>query len=261
MRRADESMGSGFAQHGKLREILRPAKRTAALAALSALLWSLPGCQSITGSPSLSQIRIVDASPNSPGMDIYEGPNVIAYNLGFGTITSYVPVVPGVYSMLADEASTRTQLVAATARIGASQQYTLLISNVAASLQAQVLTDQSSAAPTGEVSFRFIDEAVQIGSVDVYLVPSGSKLADVNPFLTNVAFSTVNGYLNLPVGNYAVYILAAGTTTVLYTGNDVKYSAGSARTFIVLDQQVLNKPAANVITAVDYDSPTVVPTA
>lgn len=239
--------------------LLRLPRKLAAAFSLAALSCLLPGCQSITGSPSLSQIRIIDASPNAPGLDIYQGTSAIAYNLGFGTITSYVPVVPGTYSISADTSNTRTQLVSSTARIGAAQQYTVLISNVAASLQEIVLTDQSSAAPTGEVSFRFIDEATQIGAVDVYLVPKGAKLADVNPFITGITFSTVNGYLTLPVGDYAVAILASGTTTALYTGNVVNYSAGSARTFIILDEQVLNKPAATVITADDYDSPTAVP--
>ncbi len=235
------------------------AGRLAAACSLAAIACLLPGCQSITGSPSLSQIRIIDASPNAPGLDIYQGSSAIAYNLGFGTITSYVPVVPGTYSISADASNTRTPLVTSRASIGAAQQYTVLISDVAANLQETVLADQSTSAPTGELSFRFIDEATQLGAVDIYLVPKGAKLADVNPFLTGMTFSSVNGYLTLPVGDYAVAVVASGTTTVLYTGNVVSYAAGSARTFVILDEQVLNKPAATVITADDYDSPTVLP--
>ncbi len=242
-------------RNGLLQNAMRHTTKAASTLVVGALGCLLPGCQSIAGNSTLSQIRIIDAAPAAPGLDIYEGTTAIAYNLGFGTITSYVPVNPGRYTISANQAGTTNKMVSATAQITTAQQYSVLISNVAASLQALVLTDQSSPAPTGEVAFRIVDEAMQVGAVDIYLVPSGAKLADVNPFITNVTFSTVNGYLDMPVGNYAVVIVATGTSTVLYTGNSVNYVAGAVRTFILLDQQVLNKPAANVITAVDYDPP------
>ncbi len=190
-------------------------------------------------------------------MDVYEGSDVIAYNLGFGTVTSYVPIMPGTKTVSMDTAGTRQQLVSATALFGTSRQYTVLVSNVAADIQEQILTDQSSAAPTGEIAVRFIDEATQIGGVDIYMVPSGSRLADANPVLTDVTFPTIGGYLDVPTGSYSIVVTATGTSTALYTGNTVSYAAGAARTFVLLDQQILNKPAVNVITADDYDSPTV----
>jgi hypothetical protein len=117
------------------------------------------------------------------------------------------------------------------------------------------LTDQSSSAPTGEVALRLIDEATQIGGVDVYMVPSGATLATTNPILTNFQFPTVGGYTNVPTGSYKIVITATGTVTPLYTGATYTYPAGAARTVILIDQQILTTPSVNVITADDYDSP------
>lgn len=240
-------------------QLVRPAARAAALVALAL---PLVGCQNITtNSASVSQVRIVDASPDAPGLDIYQNSNVITYNMGFGSVTSYVPIIPGAYTIAADTAGSRQQLVSAKGTFSASQQYTVLIGNVAASLQELILTDRSSPAPSGEISVRIIDQATNMGAVDVYMVPSGQKLTAVNPVVTNVDFNTNTGYLNVPTGDYSIVLLPTGTvptstTTATYTGTTITYPGGSARTVILLDQIILNNPGFQIIETDDYDSPT-----
>jgi hypothetical protein len=222
----------------------------------------LSGCQAVSTSVTpVSQLRIIDASPDAGGIDIYAGNSALAYNLGFGTVTSYVPITPSTYTLTVDTAGTRTALSTTRATLANSKQYTMLVSNVAAQQQAQVLTDQSMPAPSGEIALRFLDESMSVGSVDLYLVPSGSTLAKVNPILTNVTFTQNTGYINVPTGTYTLYIVANGTvistTTVpLYTGPAVTYAGGSARTMVLLDEQIITSPALQVITIPDYDSAT-----
>jgi hypothetical protein len=144
-----------------------------------------------------------------------------------------------------------------------AKQYTLLISNVAASLQTQVLTDQSQPAPSGAVSLRFLDEAQSVGTIDLYLVPTGSTLLKANPLPggQSLVFGANTGYLNVPTGTYTLYIVADGTvvstTTVpLYTGASTTYPGGSARTLLILDNQLVTSPPITVTTLNDYDSAT-----
>lgn len=231
------------------------------LGGLALLLGALPGCQNITGSVPVSQVRIIDASPDAPGLDIYQAGSALAFNLGFGTVTSYVSIAPGISTIAADTAGSKQQLTTARGTFAASQQYTVLIGNVAADLSETILTDQSAPAPSGQISVRFLDQATRFATgVDVYFVPAGSNIATVNPILTNVIFGTNSGYINVPIGTYMVQILPTGTvpvaTTVpIYTGAKVAYAAGAARTFVILDQQVITDPGFQVITADDYDSP------
>ncbi len=221
----------------------------------------LTGCQNITGSVPVSQVRIIDASPDAPGIDVYQGGTALAYNLGFGTVTSYVAINPGISTISADTAGTKQQLSTARGTFAASAQYTVLVGNVAASLTETILTDQSAPAPSGQVSVRFIDQATRFSNaIDVYLVPAGSTLAMVSPVLTNVVFGTNSGYINVPSGTYTVILVAAGTVPVattipIYTGAKVTYATGAARTLILIDQQVITSPGFQVITAADYDSP------
>jgi len=74
------------------------ARKAVSLAAAVVCAIALSGCQGIVASQSGSQVRIIDASPDAPGLDIYQNNAALAYNLGFGTITSYVPIDPGTYT-------------------------------------------------------------------------------------------------------------------------------------------------------------------
>lgn len=242
-----------------LRFVIKIMQRPVSLSLLAVLPLAMTGCQAVTSSGTQSaQLRIIDASIDAGGLDVYANNSIVTYNLGFGSITSYVPVTPNTYTLTADQANTKTALATAKATLSAGKQSTLLIGNVLADLQATVLTDQSTPAPSGQIDIRIIDQATKVGSVDIYLVPSTATLLTTNPLLTSVAFGTNTGYLNVPVGTYTLYVMAAGTvissTTVgLYTGDSVTYPQGCARTIVLLDQQVTTTPSVQVITANDYD--------
>jgi hypothetical protein len=236
-------------------------RKGAALAAAGAMTFALTGCQGIVSTQSGAQVRIIDASPDAPGMDIYQNNSAIAYNLGFGTVTSYVPVNPGTYTSTATQAGSKQALSTSRATYTTGSQYTILIGNVAASLQQLVLKDQSQAAPSGQISVRFIDQATRIAAQDLYLVPSGKKLTDVSPIYSNISFSTNTGYLNIPTGTYTLVAVPTGTvpasdTITTYTGAQVTYTGGSVTTIILIDQQIVTTPGLQIITATDYTSPT-----
>ena len=230
------------------------------IAALAAMLLPLAGCAMVSGSSNAAQIRIIDASPDAPGLDVYAGANVLAYNLGLGTITTYIPITPGNYGILIDTDGTRTQLVSAPATLQSGNEYTALIGNYLASLQEIILKDQTTAAPSGQIDVRFIDQSVRGGAFDIYLVPSGSTILQVKAVLTNITFNSNTGYISIPTGTYTLVAVPTGTTptatsTSLYTGSAVSYPSGSARTIIFLDQQLITMPGIQAIIANDYDSP------
>jgi hypothetical protein len=234
------------------------AKTLAQVAGLAVLLGAMPGCQSIAGNPSLSQLRIIDASPDAPGLDVYQGSAVLAYNLGFGTVTSYVPIAPGTYAINMDTAGTKQQLVTASGTFLDNAQYTVLVGNYAANLQEPILKDQSQPAPTGDISIRIIDQSLKTGAVDVYLVPSGSTLATAVPIQTGMAFDANSAYINVASGTYTLVVVPTGTkvsstTATLYSGAAVAYPTGAARTLVLIDTVTTTTPGIQVVTADDYD--------
>ena len=235
-------------------------QKLAAVSAVGTMLLFASGCANVSGSPATSQVRIIDASPDAPGLDVYQGSGVLAYNLGLGTITSYVPLTPGNYTIQVNTAGTKQALVQASGTFLNGNQYTVLVGNYVNSLQELILKDQTTAAPVGQVNVRFLDQVTRVGALDLYLVPTGGTILTVKPVLTNVTFNVNTGYFNVPAGTYTLVALTAGTVptatvTTAYTGAAVGYSSGSARTFVLIDQQLVTTPGIQAIIANDYDSP------
>lgn len=237
-------------------------KRALLAGAAGLLLAGLPGCQSITvNAGNVAQVRVVDASPQSNGLDFYESNNALAYNLGFGTNTSYVPISPGTYTLTADATGTRQVLASASATLSAARQYTVIVGNVPANMQAVVLQDQTQPAPTGHVAVRILDWTTRTGAVDVYMVPSGGSITTTSPVATNVSFQGNTGYIDVPAGTYALAVVPAGTvpvssTTTLLTGSQRYYGTGSVHTVVLIDQQIVTVPGVQAIILDDYESPT-----
>jgi Domain of unknown function (DUF4397) len=219
---------------------------------------ALTGCQAIVSSAPEAQVRIIHATPEAPGLDIYQGSNALAYNLGFGTVTSYIPLPPGIYSIHADAAGSRQTLSTTRTSFAASTQYTVLIGSSLANQQQLTLIDQNRPTPSGQIALRFLNQATRTNAVDIYLVPAGQKLTAVNPLVTGIALGGHTGYLNLPANTYSLIMQPAGTVppsfaAALYAGPQITYFAGSARTVILIDQPSVTTPGIQVISASDFD--------
>ncbi len=99
-----------------------------------------------------------------------------------------------------------------------------------------------------------------MGAIDIYLVPSFAKLATTVPFLTNINFGANTGYINVPVGTYAIAAVPTGTvpistTATLLNGAQISYASGSVRTIVLIDQPLVSTPAIQTVILHDYDSP------
>lgn len=239
---------------------LHPVTRTGRLAALALLAAALTGCGSITGSQTFTQVRVIDASPDAPSLDIYQNSSIGLYNIGFGTVSSYIPIPPGSYIHAAYTSGTQQQLAQVRGAFSTGIQYTVLTGNIAANLQMTVLRDQSTPAPAGQVALRFLGQATRAGAVDLYLVAPGASLTGAVPIASGITFGSNTGYLNAPAGTYSIVALPGGSHTFAapaYTGSQASYPGGSARTIVLIDDlpatQVPPASGLQLITASDYD--------
>jgi hypothetical protein len=243
--------------------LFHSAKHAARFCLLAISAAALAGCQGIDlNSP---QLRVIDASPDAGVLDSYQDNTALAYNLIFGTVTSYVPLSSGAYTVAADRAGTRQTLVAGNATLTAGKQYTAIVGNIAASMQQTILLDQSQPAPSGEIALRFIHQATRSGAVDIYLVPRSGKLANTPAIAINFSFGGNSGYLSVPAGTYAIDVVPTGTTLVsstvtLLSGAQIDYPSGAVRTIVLIDQEIIGPqhaaltPGVQTIIANDADA-------
>src|SRR6185437_4512933 len=234
----------------------------------------LAGCQSVANAGSAAQVRVIDASPDAPALDFVPtsasapAPPAL-YNVGFGAVSSYMEISPGAWTHAAYLSGTGQQVANLRGTFAAGGQYTLLANDISANLRLSLLRDQSTAAPAGLVSLRFLGESTRMGPVDLYLVPPGAALSDgLAPAAARLAFGSNTGYRNLPAGDYSLVALPAGTPpgtgVPIFTGSRTAYPAGSARTIVLVDGPAFRQTAElmygapsmlHVLTASDYDPP------
>lgn len=242
--------------------------RVTAACALCVVPLLSSGCGQVNGSTQTqyAQLRVIDTSSSAGGVDIHIGSNVLAYNIGFGSVVNYTPVLPGTYTINVDQASTSTVVSSVRGSLVAPTEYTLLIASTSAGTQAQLLTDQSQPAPGTQSLIRIIDQASQVGSVDIYFVPQGGSLLTTKPIATAVNLNDIRTGITVPTNTYQVVLLPAGTvpvaatattaaTVALYTSAATSFPAGSARTLVLLDTQITTTPPVQLIVVSDYDSP------
>ena len=231
------------------------------LEALGLCLAAVTGCQSLSNAGTLAHVRIIDVSPDTAATDIYQGNAAVAYNLTSGTVTSYLPVVPGASTLTIDAAGSRQVLSAIEGTFVADTHYTVLIGGYPANAQPMVLVDhgplpvaKGQTAPT----IRFIHQAMRTGAVDIYLVPAGQRLGSVTPLVTNLAIGSNTGYISVAVCNCTAVMLPAGTApstaaAAVHSGAQSSYLSGSARTVILLDAPSSASSRVQVVTATDAE--------
>jgi hypothetical protein len=234
--------------------VLRKRWLPVAGALLSTLL--VAGCQSVAGSTSETQVRVIDAAYNAPAVNVDIGSTPIATNLGAGTITNYA--ILGVQnsaaaSVFPTSSKTPTATATASGTFGAGQQHSVYITNSGSTYTAAILTDQDTPAPSGNVSVRFLQQALSTGAVDIYFVPSGGTLADSDALLSDVTTGTITSYINVPAGTYTVVVTATGSITSKYTSASMTLTSGAVRTMLIMDAQLTSNPPVNVVVGDDLD--------
>jgi hypothetical protein len=233
----------------------------ASIAALAAA-FTLSACQSVSGFTPTALVRIIDASYIAPAANVYVENQLFAGNIGQGYIGNYGTTTPSPNAAIkVTPVSGTTPAVTAAATLDASTQHSVFITdNGASSTQyvVTVLTDQSTPAPSGQSTFRFLNQAPRTGAVDVYMVPSSSKLADTTALCTDIPVGGTCGYISFASQTVTMVILPTGTstssTTVTgYTSSALALTGGEVRTVVIVDSQLTSNPPVQALIADDAD--------
>ncbi len=230
---------------------------TACIAALG-----IAGCQSITaGTTEAAQVRFVNISHGAPPVDLYVNETGVAYNVSFGTVTSYVPLASGEYRLSANRANTGQALVSAHAALGSRRQYTAILGGSASDMQTILYPDANAPAPSGMLAVRVLNESAIGGLVDVYLSPGTGASSAVTPTVRDFGFGGSTGYEDLPADKtYAVAVVPAGTSLpasggAVLSGVTVMGGSGAVRTVVITEASGAKGKAFTGFVLNDLDTP------
>lgn len=238
--------------------VRRPGRLSLLVSASAAALVvavALSGCEQVATYTQPSLVRVIDASYIAPAANVSVEGQLLAGNIGQGTITAYGTLPATNYAAIKITASTGgATLGSTTGTLPTGGQSSILLEDNGAApngYQVTILQDQQVAAAQGHSAFRFLNQAPRTGAVDVYMVPNGATLANTIPIVTNLAVGSTTGYISFTSQSVTMVVTPTGLTTPKYTSNAISLVGGEVRTVLIVDTQLTVDPPVGVFMAND----------
>lgn len=241
-------------QLGRSRRMTRRRLAVAAAASFAAA-FTLAACQNVATYSEPSLVRFIDASYVAPAANAVVEGQLVAANVGQGTITSYATVSVNSAALIQiEDTSTSKALVTTNGTLLAGKEHSVFLTDNGTASSGYVVTileDQNTAAASNHSAFRFLNQAPKTGAVDIYMVPSNSTLANSVPLVTNLAVGGTAGYVSFVSQTVTLVVTPTGTTTPKYTSSSLALTGGEVRTVLIMDTQLTSDPPVMVSIAAD----------
>jgi hypothetical protein len=238
------------------RQLSLPSLAVTALVAL-ALSLGISACENVASYTQPSLVRVIDASYIAPAVNVKVEGTLLAANIGQGTITPYGTLPASNSAAIAVTAATGgATLVDTNGTLLAGHQHSVFLTDNGAaptSYEVTILEDQQVAAAGGHSAFRFLNQAPKTGAVDVYLIPSGSTMADTIPLVADLPVGATAGYISITSQTVTMVVTPTGQLTPKYTSAALALTGGEVRTELIVDTQLTSNPPVEVFTANDVN--------
>lgn len=231
-----------------------PPLAAVSLASL-ALAVVLCGCENVATYTQPSLVRVIDASYVAPAANVVVEGELLAGNIGQGTITPYGTLPANNTAPIDITASTgAATLISTYGTLKAGQQSSILLTDNGAAptgYEVTILQDQQVSAAQGHSAFRFLNQAPKTGAVDVYMIPTGSTMANTIPIVTDLPVGETTGYISFNSQSVTMVITPTGLTTPKYTSSSMTLIGGEVRTVLIVDTQLTSDPPVEIFMADD----------
>ena len=218
---------------------------------------SIASCENVAGFTQPSLVRVIDASYVAPAVNVEVKNVLLATNIGQGTITPYGALAASPYAAIVVTAATGgTALLETSEALLAGHQQSVFLTDNAASAsgyQVTMLEDQQIAAASGHSAFRFLNQAIKTGAVDVYMIPAGATMTNTIPLVTALPVGASPDYISFASQSVTMVITPTGLTTPKYTSAALALTGGEVRTVLIVDTQLTSNPPIQIYIASDVD--------
>lgn len=153
--------------------------------------------------------------------------------VAYGSGSAYVSVSSGSRHVQVEATGTTSIVADLTANLG-SGTYSTAISTGAGT---SVVTDDHTAASSGNVKIRAINASSILGTADVYIIQAGGDISTVNPTYASVPYPSATAYTTLAAGSYQVIFTLPGQKFAVISSNGQSFSSGQIRTVVGMDGQ------------------------
>ena len=192
-----------------------------------AAIFAATGC----GSSGNANIRLVNALSTQSSLDMLIDGASTATSVGYGAASAYSSVSSGSKHLQVEPSGTSNFIADQTASLASSSYDTALVTSGGTT----ILTDSHTAPTSGDISIRVVNASSILGTVDVYVVSSGTDITSVNPTFSGLAFPSASTYSSLAPGSYQVIFTPAGQKFAELSSSSLSFSSSQVRTVLGLD--------------------------
>lgn len=185
-----------------------------------------------------AHVRALHASPDAPAVDIYVNDAKVLSNVTFRTLSDYLPLDAGTYSVAIKAAGTDTVVTSLDASVEAGKDYTIAAIGKLASIKLTAFVDDGMTTADA-AKLRVVHLSPDTGAVDVAL--AGQSPADAP--VKNLAYPDATGYLSLPAGSYDFVVRPTGTDTVALSLPGTALAADTNYTVFAVGLSAAGTPA------------------
>jgi hypothetical protein len=163
-----------------------------------------------------SYVRVLNASPEVPSVDVYVNERIIARGLAYRNFTPYLKLNTGLYIIrVFRSGQTTNPLINTQFQVPDNSIYTFAITGMLQNISFQPILDPVVQFVPGNALIRFIHLSPNTPSVDITL-PNGQKLFE------DVEYKEVTGYIPVRQGTYTLQARAAGTDNIALTVPNIR---------------------------------------
>ena len=190
---------------------LNRRSRLAALIAAATTIIALAAPAAMAAADE-AQVRVLHGSPDAPAVDVYvDGAKVgdPLAGLEFGDISTYVGLPAGTYDLKVCAAADATicPIEANDVELAAGVMYTIAATNVLASIEAQIITDDPSP-QAASTQVRVVHFSADAPTIDVLTQDGATAVVDA------LSYPDATDYLTLDPGAYDLKVCADADNTV-----------------------------------------------
>lgn len=162
-------------------------------------------------SQSKSFMRLLNASPNAPAVDVYFNGQLITSNLAYKDFTEYMSTSPGLYNVkVFPHGKVSSPIIDTRMKIPTDSILTLALANNLEEIQILPYLEPKLPIPPGNAYVKFVHLSPGTPNVDITL-PNGTVL------FKDVEFEEGTDYIPLKVGTYTIEAKPTGSDKTVLT--------------------------------------------
>jgi len=174
-------------------------------------LFMVSGCSDDdngVASPEVSNVKVVHASPDAPGVDILIDNSKAVSNLEFPNNTGYVNLESGTRNVKVNAAGTDVTVINEDLTLTPNMTYSVFAVDSLSRITVLVLADDLTTPASGKAHVRFIHLSPNAPAVDIAVTGGPVVFSDY-------VFKEYSAFTPLDAGTYNLEVRLSGTSTVV----------------------------------------------